>query len=116
MECIQGKDEVTDFEWMVLQIEDIEGCSVTKARVMDVLRAQTGKVLRFTKRALVRPQQLRRARQLLDSGLSVLEVRDALVPQLGCSQRTAYRVIAAALRQRGRERAARMAQAQGGLF
>ena len=104
--------EVTDFEWLVLQVEALEGCSVTKERFMALLRANTGKVMRFTRRALLHPHQVRCARRQLDAGLSVAEMRDALAQQFGISQRTAYRVIAEALRLRGHERAEQLAQWQ----
>lgn len=96
----QRPQEVTDLEWLLLELERIDGCEDTKRRVMALLQAQVGRVIRFTFRALIRPDQVRMATRLLDQRTPVREIRDRLVVAYGCSPRHAYNVIGQALRDR----------------
>lgn len=112
----QHPDEVSDLEWLLLEIERLEGCPETKRRALAVIKAQTGKVIRFTHRVLVRPERVQRARELIDAGNPTPQVRDQLVAVYGCSTRHAYELISEALQQRGQELAQRMRRAQIDLF
>lgn len=109
-------DQVSDLEWLLIEIERIQGCEATKRQVMAVLKAQTGKVIRFTYRALVRPDQVAHARKMLDEHLPTATIRDRLMTAHGCSVRHAYTLIQNAVESRGKEREAAMRAAQTDLF
>lgn len=109
-------DEVSDLEWFVLEVQRINGCERTKAAVLELIKAQRGKVIRFTYRVLVRPDQVRRARQLIEAGNSTPTVRDALISAYGCSTRHAYNLIQEALNQRHKDHGQSMRLAQQHLF
>lgn len=93
-------DHLTDLELLILQIQRIDGCERTKAAALEVFKRQEGKVIRFTHRLLTRPEQVRRAKQLLDAGHTRAEARDRLVGIYGCSRRHAYNLIREALNER----------------
>lgn len=86
-------DELSDVQWLLRQIDAIEGCSATKERFVLLIKAQAGKVIRFSRRDLVHPERVQRARQLLCSGAPVPVVRDRLMRQYLCGQVTAYAII-----------------------
>lgn len=110
-------DEVGDLEWLLLEVDRLPGCEATKRAVKALLSAQAGRRVYFSKKVLVRPQQVDRARQMMDAGASVVQARDRLLGAGVCqSERVAYRLIALALAQRGRDRAQSMRAAQRGLF
>ena len=92
------RDETTDFEWFMAEFHRIEGCERTKARIMELIKAQAGKVIRFNYRDLTRPYQVERARQLLDAGNDRPTTRNRLMSEFGCSKRKAYMLIEDALR------------------
>jgi len=108
----QRPDEVSELEWLLLEIQRIDGCQRTKDAVLTLIKAQAGKVIRFTYRVLTRPDHVQRARQLLDAGNCTPTVRDALVVAYGCSTRHAYHLIQEALNQRGKDYARAMEAAQ----
>ena len=87
------RDETTDFEWFMLEFHRIDGCEHTKAKILKLIKAQAGKVIRFNHRILSRPYQVERARQLLAAGNDRPVTRDRLVSELGCSTRKAYMLI-----------------------
>lgn len=93
-------DEASDLEWFLSEIRRINGCERTKEAILGVVKAQAGKVIRFTRRDLVRPTQVIRARQLLDAGNSRATTRDRLRSELGCSTRQAYNLISEAIHSR----------------
>ncbi len=88
---------MNDFEWFMMEFHRIEGCERTKARIMELFKAQAGKTIRFNCRDLRRPHQVKRARQLLDAGNDRPTTRGRLVSEFGCSKREAYRLIEDAL-------------------
>ena len=94
------RDEMTDFEWFMAELHRIEGCERTKARIMELIKAQAGKVIRFNLRPLTRPYQVERARQLLDAGNDRPTTRNRLVSEFRCSKRKAYMLIGEALRRK----------------
>lgn len=104
--------EVSDLEWLLLEVQRIDGCEATKAQVLRLLKAQAGKVIRFSHRILTRPDQVRWARQLLDAGEPTPVVRDRLRARYGCCSVTAYTLIQKAIDQRGAERAQELRRAQ----
>lgn len=108
----QRPDEVSDLEWFLLEIQRIDGCERTKEKLMALVKAQAGRVIRFTSRALTRPDQVQRARELLEAGNPMPVVRDRLCALYHCAPRSAYRLIEKALQQRGKERAHAMRRAQ----
>ena len=91
------RDEVTDFEWFMLEFHRIEGCESTKVKLLELIKAQAGKVIRFNLRPLTRPYQVERARQLLDAGNDRPTTRDRLVSEFRCSKRKAYMLIGEAM-------------------
>ena len=93
----RAADEVTDVGWIVSEIGRINGCEATKAAALAILKAHAGKVIRFNCRTLKRPDQVHRARQLLDAGNERPIVRDRLVIEFGVSRRTAYNLICEAI-------------------
>lgn len=113
---LQRPDEVSDLEWFVLEVQRIDGCEATKAQVLRLIKAQAGRVIRFTHRVLTRPDQVQRARQLMDAGNCTATVRDALVCAYGCSTRHAYNLIQEALNQRHKDHGQSMRLAQQHLF
>lgn len=108
--------EVSDYQWLLLEIRRIDGCEATKAKVVRLLEAQAGRVIRFRHKDITRPGQVQRARQLLEAGEPTPVVRDRLCAQYGCGTVTAYTLIKKAIDQRGQERAQAMRQAQQGLL
>jgi len=109
-------DQVTDLEWLLLEIDRIEGCAETKRKVSLLFQAQAGKRIYFSHRALTKPAQVAAARQLMHQGNPTPVVRDRLVAAFGCSVRHAYTLIQQALAERGQERHAAMQAAQTDLF
>lgn len=91
------RDEVSDLEWLLLEFHRIEGCERTKARIMELIKAQAGKVIRFNFRTLRRPYQVERARQLLDAGNDRPTTRDRIMSEFRCSRSTAYLLIGEAM-------------------
>ena len=96
------RDEITDAEWLMLQIERVDGCERTKQAVKDILRGMVGTRLTISRRAAVAPARMEHAIRLLDAGNSVAQVRDAIMARECCSRPSAYRVISAALSERGK--------------
>lgn len=113
---LQRPGEVSDLEWFVLEVQRMEGCEVTKARMLELIKAQRGKVIRFTFRTLIKPEQVQRARQLIDAGNCTATVRDALICAYGCSRRHAYNLIQEALNQRHKDHGQLLRLAQQHLF
>lgn len=109
-------DEVSDLQWLLLEIERLEGCPETKRRVVLLLRGNAGKRLYLAYRVLVRPAHVAHAAQLLSAGKSRAEVRAALVQSLGCSKQHAYNLINEAFREMGRQRGDALARAQIDMF
>lgn len=91
------RDEISDLEWLLLEISRIKGCEHTKSELLKVIRAQAGKVIRFNFRTLKRPYQVERARQLLDAGNERPITRDRLVSEFRCSRTKAYMLIGEAM-------------------
>ncbi len=112
----QRPDEVTDLEWFLLEVERMECCEVAKARFIQLIKAQAGRVIRFSYRVLVRPDQVRQARELLDAGNPMPLVRDRLCELYDCCPRTAYNLIGKAIRERGQQRAETLRRAQQDFF
>lgn len=112
----QRPDEVSDLEWFLLEVERMDGCERTKAQFIQLIKAQAGRVIRFSYRVLVRPDQVQRARELLDAGNPMPLVRDRLCDLYGLRHRAAYYLIARAIRERGQERAHAMRRAQQSLL
>lgn len=109
-------DEMTDFAFMVREIERHLDGPTPREGVLGVLAAQAGRVMRFSRYVVLTPRQVELARRMLDRSWPMEQVRGALQAECGCSRRTAYRLIAAAIAQRGKERAAEMARSQGDFF
>lgn len=112
----QRPDEVSDLEWLLLEIQRIEGCEATKAQVLKLVKTLAGRVIRFTHKVLTRPDQVQRARELLEAGNLTSTVRDRLCAAYGCCPRTAYNLIQAALNQRGAEHTQALRRAQQDFF
>lgn len=108
-------DEVTDLQWLLLEVQRIQGCEATKAEFVRLLKGQAGKTIHFTHRVLTRPDQMARARQLLANN-PVPVARDRLCAQYGISIMTAYRWIQQALTQRSQEHTTALRQKQQPLL
>lgn len=112
----QRPDEVSDLEWFLLEIERMDGCKATKARFVQLIKALAGQRIYLSARVLVRPDQVRRARELLDAGNPTPVVRERLRELYGCCPATAYNLISKAISERGEERAHAMRRAQQSLL
>ena len=108
----QRPDEVTDLEWFLLEVERMDGCERTKAQLIQLIKSLAGRSIYLSYRALVRPDQVRRARELLDAGNPMPLVRDRLCELYDCCPRTAYNLIGKAIRERGQQRAETMRRSQ----
>lgn len=112
----QRPDEVSDLEWFLLEIERMDGCKATKARFVQLIKALAGQRIYLSARVLVRPDQVRRARELLDAGNPTPVVRERLRELYGYCPATAYNLISKAISERGEERAHAMRRAQQSLL
>lgn len=97
---IKTADEFTDLQMLLHQVRTMPCDESAKRQFLGLLQAQEGKVIRFTKRDLSRPEQVHRAAQLLQAGYGMGEARKRLVSLYGCSTRHAYNLIREALDQR----------------
>lgn len=93
-------DAPTDLQLLLLEVQRLDGCEATKARVLRLLKAQAGRVIRFTHRDLTRPDQVAKARALLDAGTPTPVVRDRLRQLYVCTAPTAYSIIKKARQER----------------
>lgn len=109
----------TALQWLLIELDRLPGCSRTKARVHDLLRALVGQRVHMARRDLVLPQRRRLARALIDAGYTAQQARGELVARCGFSRDSAERLVTAALTERAeqgiRERAVAL-QAQLPLF
>jgi hypothetical protein len=87
---------MTDLEEIIAEINRIDGCGVTKSRVVAVLRSQVGKRVYFAKGVLTLPQQIALAADLLKS-MPRNAARDSLMIRLRVSRAVAYELIRRAL-------------------
>jgi hypothetical protein len=97
---ILAQNEVSDFEWLMMEIDRIGGCKDTKIRILGVMRAMAGHRLFFSKQALTKQIQINRAMELMAAGNSMAQCRDQLISRFGCKKSKAYEIIKAALEQR----------------
>ena len=89
---------MTPLQFMLHQIELIDGCEITKRAVMKVMRRQEGQIIRFSKKELSRPLMVEFAHRLLTDGAHTRpQVRDRLCSRYGVSRVTAYAIINEAL-------------------
>lgn len=111
-------DEVTALQWFLLELERIKEAEFTLARVKSVVRdCLAGQRIYFARYALVKPEAVRVARALLDVGCTVAATRDRLVDGGYCENiSAAYRIVHAAIKQRGDELAQVLARGQNDLF
>ena len=109
-------DQVSDLEWLLLEIGRIKGCEATKAKFVALLKAQAGRRIYFSHKCLTRPEQVAMALRLLNQGEAAPVVRDRLVATFGLSVRHAYTTIEQALNQRGKQRQAAMKALQADMF
>lgn len=58
---------MTDFERLLLDLADLDGCPRTKRRVRELLRRYTGRELYISNLALLREERRETLRQLLSS-------------------------------------------------
>lgn len=107
---------VTDLEWLLAEVQRLDGCEATKARFMALLRGQVGRRIYFSHRCLVRPEQVAMAVRLLNEGVARPAVRDRLKAAHGLSTRHAYATISEALCMRDKARQASMAALQADMF
>lgn len=92
---------MTEIDELISRIEDVPGCAMTKRRVLAVLASMAGRRMFFAYRALVLPNRLHLAADLLDEHMTTAEAATALVARLGVSRRTAQRLVLKARQQRG---------------
>jgi hypothetical protein len=110
-------DEITDLQWLLLELDRIDGCAHTKALAKAVVRSMAGRRVYFALYALENPEKVNVARALLDVGAPMVQVRNRLVAGGYCdSHDTAYRIIRKALDQRGAELAQTRSKKQTDFF
>ena len=97
---------MTDLEMIIDEINRIDGCDVTKLRVIAVLRSQVGRRIYFAKGVLSTPQQVAMAVSMLAAGMPRNAIRDALMTRLRVSRDVAYDLIRKALAARGQRQKA----------
>ena len=99
-------NEISDVQWLLLEVQRLNCCEDAKAEFVRLLKGQAGKVIRFSKRILIHPERLDKAKKLLADGLPTSIVRERLCNAYGCSQSTAYSILQKAIQQANQERAA----------
>ena len=110
-------DELNDLQWLLLEIERLDGCARTKGMVLEKIKTMAGRRLYLSKAVLVRPDQVAAARALIDGGYSVAQTRYRLIAAGHCkSVNVAYALIRLAIKQRGRELSDRLAKKQPDMF
>ena len=87
----------TPLQWLLIELEALPGCQVTKARVLALLRRMAGQRLQLRRRDLLLAERVRLASVLMDSGLTVTETRHQLAARCQCSRDTAERAVKQAL-------------------
>lgn len=95
MTRIRHIDGPSPLEFLLAEIEHLPGCSVTKARVMRLLRQHAG--LYLARRDLVLRYRQQVARELLASGMQPRDVRRRLRQLFGISADTAERIVTGCL-------------------
>ena len=89
---------MTPLQFLLHQIDLIDGCETTKRAVLDVMRRQAGQVIRFAKKDLTKPMMVDFARRLLaDRSYSRAQVRDRLCARYSIAEGTAYSIISRAI-------------------
>lgn len=88
-------------EWLLHELDQLEGCEITKAKVRDLLRRMAGQRVWLPKSLLVAPERIRLVLAMLDAGFTPTQARQELRARIRISRATAKRVVTEALRQRG---------------
>jgi len=87
-----------ELDTLLAELDRIDGCGRTKAKVRRLLVTMAGQRVYFAKAALLRPLDVALVRGLAAAGLDGAALRDAAMERLGVSAGTAYRLIRAARR------------------
>lgn len=90
-------------EWFLAELDRRVTDQASKRAVVAILRSMAGQRLYLTRRELTRPDLDRQADGLLHAGFTSTQARRELVARVGCSKRTADRLVGAAIRRLGNE-------------
>lgn len=88
-------------EWLLQELERMEGCEATKAKVRDLLRRMAGQRVWLPKSLLVAPERVRLVLTMLNVGFTPSQARRELQARTRISRASAQRVVTDALRKRG---------------
>ena len=101
--------ECTPLEHLLQEVANLPVSEAARAEFVRMLRNMAGSQVYLSHAALIKPDRVALAQRLLDDGLTVADVRNALQDRRGIGRRKSYRMIALALAKRFRDR-------QMGLF
>ncbi|MCK6427275.1 MAG: hypothetical protein L6Q75_19645 [Burkholderiaceae bacterium] len=87
-------------QWFLAELEQRVKCPDARREVHTLLRSMAGERIYLARDILVKAEQQRIARALLDSGFTATQARAELAARCGFSRRTAERVVAHVLNQR----------------
>lgn len=93
-------DAPTPLDLFLAELDRLDGCPHTKRKVRELMRGMVGQKLHLSKRVLEGRERVRAAVVLLDSGVSATKTRADIARRFGVHQRTAERIVAAALNER----------------
>lgn len=94
-------NEVTQAEWLVLQISNLDIGADARNRVLSLVQSLAGQRIYFPRCILTKPVSIAVARALLEAKAPRVQIRDRLVAGGYCGSNTAaYRIISQALHSR----------------
>ena len=97
------EDGPSPLEWLLGELDRMDGCPDTKDRMRTLLRSMAGHRVYLSRGLLVTPERKRIARGLLDAGFTATQARAELAARCGFSRRTAERLVAEVLQDRALE-------------
>lgn len=92
----------TPAEWLLSEVERIDGCQRTKQRIRELLFRMAGQQIYLPKALLCIPDRVLDAIAFLDSGVPSSEVSARITRRYGVSVRTARRIVSVAINERTR--------------
>lgn len=87
-------------EWLLHELDRLQGCEITKAKVRDLLRRMAGQRVWLPKSLLIAPERIRLVLAMLEVGFTPTQARRELQARTRISSSSAQRVVTEALRQR----------------
>jgi len=88
---------MNDWGKLLHEVRTLEGCPITKRRVLSVLRTMDGRRVRCSSRALTYAERVKAAVGMIKNGMARNEARDALMQRFGVSRESSYMLLRDAL-------------------